>query len=111
MDNANVILRLKKTIIYVNKILDNFPKNEILLKNRIGNSLYDCLEYSYYAYYNNEYNYIKNILTKLKMIDFYLKMAFDKNIVSRKNISNLGIHLRDITNMFYAWLRVYEKSK
>ena len=34
MDNAKVILRLKKTIIYVDKILDNFPKNEMVLKQR-----------------------------------------------------------------------------
>ena len=34
MDNAKVVLRLKKTIIYVDKILDNFPKKEIVLKQR-----------------------------------------------------------------------------
>lgn len=111
MDNSKIVLRLKKTIIYMDKILDNFPKNELVLKTRISNSLYDCLEYSYDVYYSNDMDKIKIILTKLKMIDFYLKISFDKNIISRKNISNLGIHLRDITNMYYGWFKSYEKSK
>ena len=111
MDNAKIVLRLKKTIIYVDKILDNFPKKELVLKQGISNSLYECLEYSYDVYYSNDINIIRTILTKLKMIDFYLKISFDKNIISRKNISNLGIHLRDITNMYYGWLKNYEKSK
>lgn len=95
----------------MNKILDNFSKKELVLKTRISNSLYDCLEYSYDVYYSNDMYKIKTILTKLKMIDFYLKISFDKNIISRKNISNLGIHLRDITNMYYGWFKSYEKSK
>lgn len=113
MNNSNLILRLKKTIIYTDKILDNFPKNEIVLKKRISNCLYDMLEATYNAYIDNDNKntIIKGILTKMKMLDFYLKIAFDKNIISRKSLKNLCINLRDITQLFYAWLSKNETGK
>lgn len=47
MNSANIIMRLKKTIVYTDKILINFPRTEIILKTRISNCFYDILEYSY----------------------------------------------------------------
>lgn len=110
--NANIILRLKKTIIYTDKILINFPKTEIILKTRINNCLYDILEYSYKGLIdnNNKKDIIKNILTKLKMLDFYLKLSFDKGAISHKSIKTLGINLREITNLYYAWLNKNEAN-
>ena len=113
MNSANVILRLKKTIIYIDKILDNYPKTELSLKNMISKTLYDILELSYMTYYHSnkdDINYLKSILAKLKMIDFYVKISFDKGLISRKKVSNIGVNLRDITNMYYAWLKSYEKK-
>ncbi len=114
MDNATVVLRLKKTIVYMDKVLDNYPKKEFVLKERISNCLYDILELSYLSYYHSndlDTEYLKNILTKLKMLDFYIKNSYDKGIISRKKLTNLGVHLRDITNMYYAWVTKIEKKK
>ena len=113
MNSANVILRLKKTIVYIDKILDNYPKTEISLKSMISKTLYDILELSYMTYYHSDKRdteYLKSILAKLKMVDFYVKVSFDKNLISRKKVSNIGVNLRDITNMYYAWLKSYEKE-
>ena len=43
MNSANIIMRLKKTIVYTDKILINFPRTEIILKTRISNCFYDIL--------------------------------------------------------------------
>lgn len=113
MNNSNIILRLKKTIVYIDKILENFPRSEYILKERITNSMYDILELSFDAYIDkeNKNKIIKNILTKIKMLDFYLKISFDKNAISHKNIKNISINLRDITNLYYAWFNYKNEEK
>lgn len=110
MNSANIIMRLKKAIVYTDKILINFPRTEIILKTRISNCFYDILEYSYMGLIDNDNrkNIIKNILTKLKMLDFYLKLSFDKGAISHKSIKTLGINLRGITSLYYAWLNKNE---
>lgn len=112
-NKTDVILRIKKTINYIDKILENYPKSEIVLKKRIGNSIYDILEYCYMAIsdVDNKNKYIKCSLVKMKMLDFYLKCSFDKNIISHKNIKTLGINLREITSILNAWERKNEKIK
>lgn len=106
MDNSNIILRLKKTIIFTEKNLDNFPRNEFVLKNRIIDAFYTILELTYSAYVDseNKNKIVKEILVKIRMIDFYLQISLDKEIISRKNLKNISLHLRDITSMYYAWL-------
>ena len=113
MNKTDVILRIKKTIVYLDNMLVNFPKSEMVLKTRISNTMYDMLELCYMAisYKNGKEEYIKKALIKMKMLDFYLKMGFDKNVVSHKNIKNLGIHLRDITQIFNMWLSKNEEVK
>lgn len=45
------------------------------------------------------------------MIDFYLKLSFDKGVLSHKSMKTLGINLREITELYYAWLRKSETKK
>ena len=113
MNKTDVILRIKKTIVYLESMLVNFPKSDIVLKQRISNTVYDMLELCYMAISSKKEKeeYIKKALVKMKMLDFYLKMGFDKNIVSHKNIKNLGIHLRDITQILNMWLSKSEAVK
>ena len=106
MDKSKIILRLKKTIIYVEKTLTNFPKKEIVLKNKILDNFYNILEDTYKIYLSNDSLIIKNILIKIRMLDFYLQISLEKEIISRKNIKNISLNLRDITSMYYAWLNV-----
>lgn len=113
MNNSNIILRLKKTIVYIDKVLENFPKKEYILKKRITNCMYDILELSFDAYIDqeNKNKIIQKILTKIKMLDFYLKNSFDKEAISHKNIKNISINLREITSMYYAWFNYNNEEK
>lgn len=112
MDNSRIILRLKKTIIYTEKVLENFPKKEFVLKNRIIDMFYNILELTHEVYIDreNKTKIIKKILVKIRMLDFYLQISLEKESISRKNVKNISLNLRDITSMYYAWLN-YDNEK
>ena len=84
-DRLLIAVRLKKTIIYIENILENFPHKYIEIKAHISNSLYEMLEFVYLA--NSGYDKDKNknlSIVKLQMIDFYLVLSYKKNIISKK---------------------------
>lgn len=112
MDNSNIIIRLKKTIIYTEKVLENFPRKEFILKNRIMDIFYGILELTHEIYIDKDdkNKIIKKILVKIRMLDFYLQISLDKDVISRKNVKNISLNLREITSMYYAWLN-YKNEK
>ena len=48
-DRLLIAVRLKKSIIYLEKILENYPHKYLEIKRHISNALYDMLEYIYLA--------------------------------------------------------------
>ena len=87
-DKLKVAIRIKKTIIYIEKLLENFPHKHINIKNNISNSMYDLLEL---VYLSNEYEKEKNLslsIVKLQMIDFYLYLSYKNEIIGKKNFEN-----------------------
>ena len=87
-DNLMICNNIKKLIIYLDKIITNFPKNEKVLKDKIMNTLYEILEL---VYFTNELNfkeriiYQKKIISKIKVIDFYFRISLNKKYISYKN--------------------------
>lgn len=112
MDNSKIILRLKKTIIYTEKVLENFPRKDIILKNKIIDIFYNILELTHEIYIDseNKNKIIKKILIKIRMLDFYLQISLEKESISRKNVKNISLNLRDITSMYYAWLNYHNEK-
>lgn len=110
-DNLIIISNMKKTILYLDKIIINFPGNERVLKDKISNSMYEVLEFMYMANEVSNYNrilYQKKIVSKIKMIDFYLKISLDKRYISYKKYQKVCKHLVDNLKLIYGWIR-YEK--
>ena len=110
-DNLKIISNFKKTILYLDKIIVNFPNNEKVLKDKISHAMYDVLEYMYMANEVNNYNrvlYQKKIVSKLKMIDFYLKISLNKKYISYKKYQKVCNHLLDTLKLIYGWIK-YEK--
>ena len=48
-EKFKVIQFIRELIIYIDRNLDNFPKKDIELKNRLRNNSYDLLEIVYFA--------------------------------------------------------------
>lgn len=102
--------KIKKTIIYVEKIIDNFPNKYYVLKDKIILSFYQLLELAYKANIHKEKIYMKEILVKIRMIEYYIKVSFNKKLISYKKFDNIGKYLLEINKMVNSWI-IYEKNK
>ena len=110
MEKFLVIDKVKKTIFYINNILDNFPKKNIELKTNISNSLYSMLECIYLANIGiDRDNNKKKCIVKLELIDFYVLLMYRNMIISKKKYEGISLHLLEIKKMLYGWIN--EKSK
>ncbi len=109
-DKLLIITKLKKTIEYVDKHLDNFPHKHIELKIRIIDALYELLESAYFAnIVEDRYDKQSYCIVKIQMIDYYLKRSYKKEIISKKTYESLSKHLLEINKMLYSW-RDYEET-
>ena len=97
-DSLIIASKYKKTIEYIFKITDNYPHKEIELKSRIINTSYDILE-CIYAYDK------KYIIPKLKMLDYYLKLSYEKKIISKRKYEVISNYLLEIVKMVYSWVK------
>ena len=111
-DNLNIIINLKKTILYLDKIVVNFPGNERELKDKIRGTLYDLLEIIYMAneFKDKRRKYQFKAIVKIKMVDFYLKISCDKKYISYKKYIKVGNFLLNMIKQLYGWIK-YEKAK
>lgn len=108
-EKIQVIEFIRQFILTIDKELDNFPKKDIELKNRIRNSSYDLLELAYAANTtkNNEkkQEILEIIITKIKVIDFLLNLCYDKEIINHKKYIKLGEKMNDIVKYTIGWTK------
>ena len=112
-EKLEVINDIKKTIFYLDKVIINFPRTEKVLKDKISNTYYEILELIYFSNLldvKERIIYQKRIISKIKMIDFYFKIALDKKYISYKKYVKIGKFLLNIIKQLYGWIR-YEKSR
>ena len=112
MNDLLIITKIKETSLYIGKILINFPKVELVLKNHIEINLYDLLSYIYEANYLKEerIKILYKSLIKIKMLDFYMRICLDKNIISYKKFIKICTHLNEITKMIFGWIQSEKKK-
>lgn len=98
---------IRELILYIDSNLDNFPKKDIELKNRIRNASYDLLEVAYTANTSQENSYkirlVEQMIAKVKIIDFLLNMCYDKQIINSKKYVKFGNKLDDIIKYATGW--------
>lgn len=100
IEKFKIIQFIREFIIMIDKEMDNYPKKDIELKNRIRINSFDVLEIAYEA--NNEEN-IENkkrlllkALAKIKIMDFLINLSYDKKILTAKKYYKLGEKMDDI---------------
>lgn len=113
--NSNFILlsRTEKTINYYNKILINYPKIELILKQNIEKTMYDLIE-CLYAFNINDVDrikqkYLKDFLVKLSMLDFYTNVSYNKKILGKHQFEVLGRFIIEIRKIAYGVIRSEKK--
>ena len=109
-DKLLIVTKVKKTIEYLEKITCNFPNKEYVLKNKIIETSYNILELTYKANIHKEIVYIKDIIVKIRMLEYYIKISLDKKIINYKKYENIGNHLLEINKMIVSW-SYNEKNK
>lgn len=103
-DKLLIITKIKKTIIYLDKILLNYPNKEKILRDNINNSLYKLLYLSYKANLTQNKYYKKELIIEIKLIDFYLNISVDKKYISYKKYISITNHLIEIIKMIQSWI-------
>ena len=109
-DNLLIARSVRKTITYVEKNIYNFPNEYKVLKERIINACYDILENVYRANVDQDVKTKWEALVQIKLLNFYLKQALDKELITKKKFLSYGNHLLEIHNMISSWC-CYEKSE
>ena len=100
-DKLLIADKCKKTIEYILHITDNFPHKHIELKTRIINISFDILENIYVS--NIEVTYKKYIIPKLKMLDYYLKLSYKKDIITKRKYEVISNYLLELVKMVICW--------
>ena len=108
-EKFKVIQFIRELILRVDRELENFPKKEMEIKNRIRTSTYDILELSYEANTALEIEHKKKLLvkiiSKIKIIDFLLNLSYDKALITEKKYYKLAQRLDDIAKYTNGWLK------
>ena len=112
-EKFKIIQYIRDLIIYIDKSMDNFPKKDIELKNRIRTNSYDLLEISYEANSTENVKYKKELLiksiAKIKIIDFLLNLSYDKQIINEKKYLKFAAKLDDIAKFTNGWLKTMKE--
>ena len=107
-ERFKIIQFIRELKIMINKQMDNFPKKDIEIKNRIRSNSYDILEIAYEA--NVEQDLIRKkvllnkIVAKIKIVDFLLNMSYDKEIITAKKYYKFGEKMDDIIKYVMGWI-------
>lgn len=109
--NSNFALlnNSKKTIAYINKQLINYPKYERVLKENIEKNMYEIIElifsYSISDVERIKIKYLKDLIIKLSMLDFYIATSFEKRIISKKKFESTAMYIIEIRKIAYGLVR------
>ena len=109
-DKLLICIKIKKTIQYVEKAVQNYPHMYLLLKTNILKSFYELLELSYRASLYKNIDSIKEMVVKIKMIEYYLNVSCDKKLISFKKFENIGKYLLELNLMVNGFIK-NEKNK
>lgn len=108
-EKFKIIQFIRELIVTVDKELENFPKKDIELKNRIRNTSYDLLELSYEANTTtnkeNRRMLLEKVIAKIKILDFLLNLCYDKLIINNKKYIKFGEKTDDIIKYTTGWIK------
>lgn len=108
-EKFKIIQFIRELIVYIDSHLDNFPKKDIELKNRIRSTSYDLLEISYEANTVSDTakkkELLEKIIAKVKIIDFLLNLCYDKQIINSKRYLKFGDKIDDILKYTLGWIK------
>lgn len=113
-EKFKVIQFIREFIFQIDKELDNFPKKDIEIKQRIRNESYDLLELCYEANGSssdsNRKRLLEKSIAKIKVIDFLINLSYDRELITGKKYEKLGFKLDSIIKYTTGWIKAIDKN-
>ena len=104
-----ILKKVKEYIFFLESVLTNFPKKDILSKNYIYevglDILYLVLKANYSRDYSERKEYQKEILVLLSVLDFYIERGFNHKYLSENQLKKNSNKLIELTKMIYGWIK------
>lgn len=108
-EKFKIIQYIRELIVNIDNNLDNFPKKDIELKNRIRNISYVLLELAYEANTvadnDKKLELLYKLIAKLKLTDFLINLCYDKQIINQKRYLKFGEKIDDISKFTAGWIK------
>ena len=112
--NFSLLNNSKKTIAYINKQLINYPKSEVVLKQNIERTMYEIIELIFSYSINDveriKLKFLKDLIIKLSMLDFYIATSFEKRLISKKKFESTSLFIIEIRKIAYGLIKNGVKS-
>ena len=106
---------IRELIIYIDKMLENFPKKDLEISRLIKEESYQMLKYAYLANTTSDLKYrqrnLEEIIARVKLLDFFVNISFDKKIINQKKYLKVGQRLDDIIRYVTGWLNATIESE
>ncbi len=100
---------VRELIVHIDKQLENFPKKDIEIKHEIKLETYELLKTAYIANTTSDretrIRNLENMIVRIKLIDFFMNLAYDKQIINHKKYLKIGERLDDIAKYTMGWLK------
>ena len=109
IEKFKIIQFIRDLILTIDKQMNNFPKKDIELKNRIRSNSYDILELAYEANcmenIERKKELLQKMVAKIKIVDFLLNLSYDKQIIPQKKYFKFGDKMDDIVKYTMGWIK------
>lgn len=106
---------IRELIIYLDNMLENFPKKDLEISKLIKEESYQMLKYAYLANttsdLKNRQRNLEEIIARVKLLDFFVNISFDKKIINQKKYLKVGQRLDDIIRYVTGWLNATIESE
>ena len=100
---------IRELIIYLDNMLEGFPKKDLEIKRTIREESYSMLKIAYLANVTSNLNYrrenLEKVIVKVKLIDFLVNLSYDKKIINQKKYLKVGQRLDDISKYITGWMK------
>ena len=106
---------VRELILYLDNMLEGFPKKDLEIKRKIKEESYEMLENVYLANITtdlkNRQENLEKVIAKVKVIDFLVNLSYDKKIINQKRFLKVGQRLDGISKYVTGWIKVTVTNK
>jgi len=106
---------IRELIVYLDTMLENFPKKDLEISRLIKQESYEMLKLAYMANVTSDLTLrqrnLEMIIARVKLLDFFVNMSYDKKIINQKKYIKVGQRLDDIIKYATGWINATIESK